>query len=290
MSKKSNKNALSHGVYSSDIILPWERAEDFYELLNGIRLDLKPNGAHEDELVFGIAFAHWKKRRAIRALQLEFLESDLASVIEKSGKRSVPGIRRYLKARPTTGSRKERRYAASLSEAMTALADYVNSKKKPSTAKVTANLRSIIGYVEVLQGYLEARTKSQAEVKVSNSSFSLDTIRRANGMEEDLDALIERKFKLLIGAKEYQRQYCQDGNAKLIEHRPLKAKKDVAAKSILTKPTHAVQAKQIQDADDNWQNDNDNNDEEYNWDHEYPEYQKAQAEKKARRKRRAGNN
>src|SRR2546423_1760850 len=99
MSNKKNRNSLVHGIYSSDLVLPWERAEDFYELLEGMRLDFEPNGATEDDIVFEIAVLHWRKRRINRALQLTFLESDAATEIEKSGKRSVPGIRHHLKAR-----------------------------------------------------------------------------------------------------------------------------------------------------------------------------------------------
>ena len=77
MRKQSNKNALVHGVYSSDIVLPWEKAEDFNELLKGIRLDFMPNGTTEDDIVFEIAVLHWKKRRFTAHYSWHFCKAPL---------------------------------------------------------------------------------------------------------------------------------------------------------------------------------------------------------------------
>jgi hypothetical protein len=300
MRKKSNQNALVHGVYSSDIVLPWERAEDFNELLEGIRLDFKPNGTSEDDIVFEIAVLHWKKRRINRALQLAFLQSSVAAEIEKSGKRSVRGIRHFFKTQRLEEGREEGQFAAavvSLSEAMTSLAKLTNSKK-PLRRKLGANLRSVISEIEGLRPHIEAGAKpeagakTQAEEKFSDSAHSLDTIAQANEMEERLDALIEKKIKRLIIIREFQRQYGQDSSVKLIEHRPSTAK-DVSSKPSVAKPSVAkvgrsAQTEKSKGGNDNWNDDNnadnDNNEVEYDWDHEYVE---AQAEKKARKERRA---
>jgi hypothetical protein len=293
MRKKSNKNALVHGVYSSDIVLPWERAEDFNELLKGIRLDFKPNGTTEDDIVFEISVLHWKKRRINRALQLAFLQSSIAAEIEKSGKRSVPGIRHFFKTQRLEEGREEGQFAAavvSLSEAMTSLAKLTNSKK-PLRRKLGANLRSVISEIEVLRPHIEAGAKpeagakTQAEEKFSDSAHSLDTIAQANEMEERLDALIEKKIKRLIIIREFQRQYGQDLSVKLIEHCPSTAK-DVSPKPAVAKVDRIARTKKSKGANDNWNDDNndDNNEVEYDWVHEYDE---AQAEKKARQERRA---
>lgn len=296
MRKQSNQNALVHGVYSSDIVLPWERAEDFNELLKGIRLDFKPNGTTEDDIVFEIVVLHWKKRRINRALQLAFLQSNVAAEIEKSGKRSVSGIRRFFKTQRIKEGRKEEQFAAavvSLSEAMTSLTDCMNSRKNPSKGKLGANLRSVIGDIEVLRPHIEAAAKPevgakmQAAEKVSDSAYSLDSIAQASEMEERLDALIEKKVKRLIIIREFQRQYGQDSSVKLIEHRSSTAK-DVSSNPSVAKVGRMAPTKKSKGANDNWNDDNNdddnNNETEYDWPHEYDE---AQAEKKARQKRRA---
>jgi hypothetical protein len=270
MSKKSNQNALVHGVYSSDIVLPWEKAEDFNELLKGIRLDFKPNGTTEDDIVFEIAVLHWKKRRINRALQLAFLQSSVAAEIEKSGKRSVAGIRRFLKTQRIKEGREEGQFAAavvSLAEGVSTLTDCANSKKKPWTDKLGANLRSVINDIEGLRPHIEARAKAetaakpQAEEKVSDSAYNLDTAGRGYEMEERLDALIEKKIKRLIIIREFHRQYGQDSGVKLIEHRPSSAK-DVSSKPSVPKVGRMARTKKSKGANDNW-NDDENNDDDY---------------------------
>jgi hypothetical protein len=295
MTKKSNKNAFVHGVYSGDIILPWEKVEDFNELLKGIRLEYTPTGTTEDDVVFEIAVLLWKKRRFNRALQLAILQSTLAAEIEQSGKRSVTGIHRFLKTR----RRDETQFPAAvvnLSESMTALVDYVKSKKNPSMGKLGANMRSVISDIEAMRPHIEARVepqaeqKLQAEEKVSDGTHNLDAIRQATEMEERLDALIDKKFKRLIIIREFKRQYGQDSSVKLIEHRS-SSTKDVSAKPSATKVGRSARIKKSKGADDNWNdadNDNDNNNNDYvnpdDFDHEQ-EYDEALADKKAQRRR-----
>ena len=48
------KNALSHGVYANDVVLPWENEQDFKYLLESIRAEFCPSGASEEEVVFDI--------------------------------------------------------------------------------------------------------------------------------------------------------------------------------------------------------------------------------------------
>ena len=46
------KNALSHGVYASDVVLHWENEQDFRDLLENLRAEFCPTGASEEEAVF----------------------------------------------------------------------------------------------------------------------------------------------------------------------------------------------------------------------------------------------
>jgi hypothetical protein len=60
---KSSRNAISHGAYSSQVVLPGENEQEFNDLHESFRDELGPNGALEDETVFDIARLHWTKRR-----------------------------------------------------------------------------------------------------------------------------------------------------------------------------------------------------------------------------------
>ena len=292
MSKKSNHNALVHGVYSSDVILPWEKAEDFNALLNGMRLDFKPCGTIEDDIVFDIAVLHWKKRRVNRLLQLGFLQTRLAAELEKSGKRSASGIHSFFKKQRIKEGREKAEYTTAvvkLSEAVTSLAGNVNSKKTSSLGKLGANVRSVVADIEKLRPSIEAGAKSVDEAKKIDGAYSLDTIGSACELEARLDALIEKAIQRLIIIREFQRQYGQDSNVKLIQHYP-PAAHGTAAKQAVTKVGRKDSTKKSKDANDNW-NDNDNdkdndneiNPDNYDWEHEYD--QALAEQKKARRKR-----
>jgi hypothetical protein len=63
----ASKNALIHGVYARDILLPGENEEHFYDLFNAIRSELNPESPLEEEAVLDIVRSHWLKRRAIQA-------------------------------------------------------------------------------------------------------------------------------------------------------------------------------------------------------------------------------
>ena len=60
---KPSKNALSHGLYSSQIVLPWENQQNFDDLLQALREEYCPDGVSEEAAVFDLATLHWKKRR-----------------------------------------------------------------------------------------------------------------------------------------------------------------------------------------------------------------------------------
>jgi hypothetical protein len=49
------KNALVHGLYASDIVLPWENEQDFINLYQGTQAQLRPAGAIQEETVLDIA-------------------------------------------------------------------------------------------------------------------------------------------------------------------------------------------------------------------------------------------
>ena len=55
-----HKNALSHGAYTDDFVLPWENEQDFVDLHKGLRIELEPDGPSEEEAVLGVAGLYWR--------------------------------------------------------------------------------------------------------------------------------------------------------------------------------------------------------------------------------------
>lgn len=61
--KSRKKNALTHGIYGKDILLPWESREEFEKLLAELRDEFQPSGRMENEIVFDVAHLRWQKYR-----------------------------------------------------------------------------------------------------------------------------------------------------------------------------------------------------------------------------------
>jgi hypothetical protein len=53
--KQRKKNALIHGIYGKDILLPWESRKDFELLLIELQNEFKPDGRMERDIVFDMA-------------------------------------------------------------------------------------------------------------------------------------------------------------------------------------------------------------------------------------------
>ncbi len=83
---KPSKNAISHGAYSSVVVLPHENEQEFKDLHEELREELFPNGRSEEEAVFDLASLHWKKRRLNIGSQLPFLRDRDVSALTEAGR------------------------------------------------------------------------------------------------------------------------------------------------------------------------------------------------------------
>ena len=64
---RSRFNAIKHGIYAREMIIPGERKEDFDALLEGFFCSCQPNDAIEQALVRQMASAEWRLQRLDRA-------------------------------------------------------------------------------------------------------------------------------------------------------------------------------------------------------------------------------
>jgi hypothetical protein len=65
--RRSRGNALRHGFYARDILLPNENTSDFARLVRELGDHYRPEDVIEDHLILGIASGIWRKRRMLRA-------------------------------------------------------------------------------------------------------------------------------------------------------------------------------------------------------------------------------
>lgn len=200
---------MRHGAYAKDLILPGENLEDFIALLNGLRLELAPQGMMQDENVSEIAELQWKKRRINPLLQ-----STTAGRVEKERERM-----NYKHA------------LVELSEALAAFTDELK-KKDRSLGKLGANMRYVMGAIEELQPVSAAIAKSLDEAKNVDGADDLETFRIAVELEARLDAQLDKKIQRLVVLKELQRQYGQDASLKLLQHDPSTAHGTATKKTV----------------------------------------------------------
>ena len=74
--KWKQPNALKHGVFAQSPIIPEEDPEQFKELHSAVAEEWSPAGATEEDAVFTIATAMWRKRRAHAFLRIHRPLSD----------------------------------------------------------------------------------------------------------------------------------------------------------------------------------------------------------------------
>lgn len=70
--KRRKPKSLTHGVYSDDLVLPWENAADYDKLYEEFKQEWRPEGRSEEETVFDLAHLTWLKRRAQKMSQLTY--------------------------------------------------------------------------------------------------------------------------------------------------------------------------------------------------------------------------
>ncbi len=93
-----HKNALLHGVYADDLVLPWENEQDFIDLHKAFRDDLEPDGPAEEEAVLTMAGLSWKKRRLAIGSQLCYRRNPNAAALTEAGETGWSGVAEYVQS------------------------------------------------------------------------------------------------------------------------------------------------------------------------------------------------
>ena len=191
---RKSKNALTHGVYASDIVLPWESLEHFKALWTGLRDELRPDGTSEERIVFDVTLLYLKKARVNRHVQLSVCQDPLASQIIDSGKRSTKGISTHLDAQRMTGS-DYLKAKSKLPKLMSSLAARPNmsDKQRKRTLREMEELQGIIA---------DGPPESYREV---DPRPILNELAKGIELEARLDGMIDKAIQRLMVVKEFKR-------------------------------------------------------------------------------------
>jgi len=221
---KSTKNALSHGAYSSDVILPWENADDFNELHQELREELFASGRSEEEAVAELACLHWKKRRLNVAFQLAARrDAHFSKLVDAGQREGWKGIIDYIANASDDSNASIRELMKLYLEAAKRTYAFMSKETEKLMAADTANQKG-----EQTTDKLEALIRMLKELQVSGAPIGcllrmiengqLDQERwhspyRAEVLEKELkiageiDKRIEKVMRRLVATKEYKKLY-----------------------------------------------------------------------------------
>jgi hypothetical protein len=97
--KPRKKNALAHGIYGKDILLPWESRKDFKKLLADLQDEFRPEGRMENEIVFDLAHFRWQKYRVHQMYIAAAYDDPFVSGLIEARQKSWAGMRNHLRSK-----------------------------------------------------------------------------------------------------------------------------------------------------------------------------------------------
>jgi hypothetical protein len=214
MSKKKNKNALKHGAYAKDIVLPNESAEEFEQLRQEFHLQFNPIGAPQEAVVRELAEIQWVKNRLNRPLRQSFIHSEL--IVSEVGTWPLDLIVNCAKqSTEVLDSTTDMAWARAdkLVQAKFAFLKGTTSEEREKVLNAAAQLAASSGeWCLVAKGMIDAANDLQNSAR-DPLSQNVDVVLK---LFEQLDRRYDKAMTRLVNLKEYDKLY----GAKLIEQLP----------------------------------------------------------------------
>lgn len=213
--KSRKKNALTHGIYGKDILLPWESRAEFEKLWAELRDEFQPSGRMENEIVFDIVHLRWQKNRVQQMWVAAAYADPFVSDLVKAGQKSWAGMRKHLKSKAEDGRMMtvllDNLFLERTAEAAKTLAELIetgdladSATKTSETRKREANaLRNVVkDFAIPLIEAFEDRPKAEDSLRRTYSPAHLEPVIRLEAM---IDARIDKALARLVNLKEYKR-------------------------------------------------------------------------------------
>ncbi len=229
--KHHSRNALVHGLYAKDIILPWDSRADFEKLHADLKAEFSPHGRSEEEVVLELAILYWQKHTLWRMRQAKILKDPFTQDIRQTDCNSWSEIRKSLRA----SAAETRSLQNSASEDLARLHSLVkklHEQIQESTdrdeikileQKVDAHLRTITERgVPLLQILMGIPTAEQA----FDNAYPPESLEKIVRLEAMLDGRISKLLARLVALKEFKRTPAGGAGTNLIEARPALPKRE----------------------------------------------------------------
>lgn len=205
------KNALIHGVYARDVILPFECREDLEALHTDLRLELRPVGRLEDEIVWDLAHLRWQKRRMEKMWAAAANNDPFVGDLIRSGKKSLSGIRKDLRNEAKSfcdvTEEVDRFCVQLIATAKTTAGDLLSGRfEKSDFNDAERRLQGIKSLIEgsILPLMLALEQGPSAE-KTLRRTYSPEYLERILKLEQQFDAREASLLSKLARLQEYKR-------------------------------------------------------------------------------------
>ena len=183
MKSQRPKNALTHGLYAGEAVLPWEDADAFAAFRQAIREELNPSGPLEEQLVYDIAELQWRKRRLAFGFLLPYYKTTPPAALLEAAKGGLVELARYLADTKTAG-------AGTILATGTQIIDYIKARaagganteaKLPPTQPEESSPRSVV-----------------------DQAYDPSAVERFLKVEAMIDNRVAKALTRLVGLKEYK--------------------------------------------------------------------------------------
>jgi hypothetical protein len=209
-SKNRSHNALIHGVYAKDILMPWESREEFEKLHRDLQTEFTPLGRSEEDCILDLAYLYWRKQSLWRLWHTTILKDPFINDILETNRKSWSGIRKRLRAAAyghrTLLGELEAKHAnmvsrlGSLIKSMDTATD--SQEIKLNQDKMRAFLAVINEHVVPLIQTLMHLPNAEQSFDAANAAKKLEELLRLENM---IDARIAKVLARLVALKEFKR-------------------------------------------------------------------------------------
>jgi hypothetical protein len=201
---------LVHGLYSKDVLLPWDDREEFAALHSALKQEFFPSGQSEDECVLDLAQLYWQKRTLWRLRKAAVLRDHFTNEIVATEKKSWSGIRRTLRENAREEGRLVRKMENSVANAIAEVQRLGKKLAKDmpweEVEKFTPLLRASIELASnsLLPLLEQVRQMPDAE-GAFDKNYLPDALEKNVRLEALIDARISKILARLVALKEFKR-------------------------------------------------------------------------------------
>jgi len=214
--KKGNRNALVHGLYSKDILLPWDSKDEFEKLHQDLRKEFSPCGRAEEECVLDLAYAHHLKHTLWRMRQSAVLQDPFTKDILDTGCKTWRGMRREMRAKARSDDTLINLARDAVSIVRTQMLELQPETITKLGDQMDVCLRTL---EERIVPLLQVAMQMPDAEKTFDRFYAPENLEKIIRLEAMNDARIAKLLSRLVGLKEFKRTPAGGGVPPMLENR-----------------------------------------------------------------------